>query len=223
VTKKCNSLSVLQETVDYVVLDDALFDLLMSQDERNYLKRVLLKTYFKKPESVEEGKDFLSMVGEEILTGNPSAYRQKMQELEGSLDKAGYEEERFIRGAMYKRELPLIYENTCCISRLRVETSIEASLVDACHIVPFAKSHDDTVSNGISLSPTLHRAFDRGLIAIDPKSLKVMISKHLHEPRQSPYSIRQFRGLKILLPQNQKHLPNPENFQTHLERFRANF
>jgi len=223
VTKKCNSLSVLQKTVNYVELDKVLFDLLMSQNERDYLKHILLKTYFEKSKSVEEGKDFLSMVGEEILTENPSAYRQKMRDLEGALNKVGYEEERFVRGAMFKRELPLIYENTCCISRLRVETSIEASLVDACHIVPFAKSHDDTVSNGISLSPTLHRAFDRGLIAIDPNSFKVMISKHLHEPIQSPYSIRQFRGLKILLPQKEQYFPKPENFQNHLERFRANF
>lgn len=33
---------------------------------------------------------------------------------------------------------------------------MNAQLVDACHIVPFAISKDDTINNGISLSPNLH-------------------------------------------------------------------
>ncbi|WP_201288840.1 HNH endonuclease signature motif containing protein [Polaribacter septentrionalilitoris] len=40
-------------------------------------------------------------------------------------------------------------------------------MIDACHIVPFSISNDDTIPIGISLSPNLYRAFDRGLITIN--------------------------------------------------------
>jgi putative restriction endonuclease len=104
-----------------------------------------------------------------------------------------------------------------------VETSINASLLDACHIVPFSSSHDDTISNGLSLCPTLHRAFDRGLIAVDPDRFTVRVSKRFSEPVASVYSIRQFEGTEIQKPSEKRWWPSPENLAQHLERFAANF
>jgi putative restriction endonuclease len=48
-------------------------------------------------------------------------------------------------------------------------------MVDACHIIPFSISHDDTIRNGICLSPNLHRAFDRGLFTLT-NDLEVKVS-----------------------------------------------
>jgi len=46
---------------------------------------------------------------------------------------------------------------------------MQLRLVDAAHILPVAvPSSIDDVRNGIALSPTYHRAFDFGLIYIDP-------------------------------------------------------
>ncbi|VGO19151.1 HNH endonuclease [Pontiella sulfatireligans] len=111
----------------------------------------------------------------------------------------------------------------CCISGLRVETSVNASLIDACHIVPFSQSHDDTISNGLALCPTLHRAFDRGLVAIDPESFTVLVSKRLSEPVTSTYSIGQFDGQQIQLPADRRYFPGQKNLQEHLLRFAENF
>jgi putative restriction endonuclease len=69
----------------------------------------------------------------------------------------------------------------------------------------------------------LHRAFDRGLVAINPDDYTVMISKRLTEPVTSTYSIRQFEGQKIKRPNNEKYNPTAENLQRHLERFTENF
>jgi putative restriction endonuclease len=104
-----------------------------------------------------------------------------------------------------------------------VETTINASLIDACHIVPFSQSHDDTISNGISLCPTLHRAFDRGLIAIDPDHFTVLVSKRLSEPVESVYSILQFAGNSIQLPTEAKYRPAQKNLETHLACYADNF
>ena len=87
-------------------------------------------------------------------------------------------------------------------------------MIDACHIVPFAKSHDDTISNGLALCPTLHRAFDRHLIGIDD-DYRVVISKSFIERCDSTYSIQQFEDKHILLPSNRKYYPSQENLQKH--------
>ncbi|WP_210725384.1 HNH endonuclease, partial [Candidatus Ulvibacter alkanivorans] len=71
----------------------------------------------------------------------------------------------------------------------------------------------DTVPNGISLSPNLHRAFDRGLITIkDDYTVRVSPSV---KDNNSVYSITQFDGQQIILPKNIKHYPSPESLIWH--------
>lgn len=101
---------------------------------------------------------------------------------------------------------------------MHVATSSNAQLVDACHIVPFSVSKNDTIANGLSLCPNLHRAFDRGLIAIDD-NYRVRVSKSITET-DSPFSLKQFEGIEILLPKNATHFPLIEHLNWHLtEKF----
>jgi putative restriction endonuclease len=94
-----------------------------------------------------------------------------------------------------------------------ITSTYNAQLVDACHIVPFSISKNDTITNGISLCPNLHRAFDRGLIKID-QNYQVRISPSISE-NNSPYSLRQFEGQQIILPKNTNHHPLIENLEWH--------
>jgi len=49
-------------------------------------------------------------------------------------------------------------------------------LIEAAHILPVgAEGSTDLVTNGICLSPTYHRAFDRALIYLD-ESMKMQLS-----------------------------------------------
>lgn len=96
---------------------------------------------------------------------------------------------------------------------MRVESTTNAQLVDACHIVPIAISKDDTITNGISLSPNLHRAYDRGLITINADYI-VRISPAIRE-KESPYSLRQFDDKHIILPNDVKFYPSLENLSWH--------
>lgn len=86
-------------------------------------------------------------------------------------------------------------------------------MIDACHIIPFSESYDDTIKNGIALCPNLHRAFDRGLISIDD-NYKVIVSKKFIESKSS-YLLRQFEGKMILLPTEKKFHPSIENLSQH--------
>jgi putative restriction endonuclease len=61
------------------------------------------------------------------------------------------DEELFLRGGMFRREVPKIYNNKCCISDMRIDAIVNVSMIDACHIVPFSSSYNDTITNGIAL------------------------------------------------------------------------
>ncbi|MDF3128230.1 HNH endonuclease [Kiritimatiellaeota bacterium B1221] len=224
ITRRCSSIGVLNKAVAYVQLDPELFALLLSPAHRQILKETLLNCYFGGGEYVDlQASDYLLNIEKQIMEGSSHQYATEYQRLQASLDKNSFEEEVFIRGGMFKRKVPLIYSHSCCISGLRVETTVNASLLDACHIVPFSASHDDTITNGLALCPTLHRAFDRGLVAVDPEQYTLRVSKRLHEPKNSVYSIQQFHGQKIKLPSDKRYWPAPQNLASHLDRFAANF
>ena len=70
---------------------------------------------------------------------------------------------RWARSSAFTKQVLNAYDNRCAVTRRKLR------LVDAAHILP-VKAGDqsiDTVRNGIALSPTFHRAFDRGLIYLD--------------------------------------------------------
>ena len=152
-----------------------------------------------------------------ILNEPSEEYKRKIIELKSQVDENAFQEEVFIRGGLFKREIPKIYNNTCAITGLRIDAITNVSMVDACHIVPFSEGYDDTLTNGIALCPTLHRAFDRGLISITD-DYKVIINKNFVE-KTSIYNISQFAGNKITLPENSNFHPALENFAKHRKRF----
>jgi len=70
---------------------------------------------------------------------------------------------RLSRSSTFTKQVLNAYDNRCAVTRRKLK------LVDAAHILPVnAGDHSiDNVRNGIALSPTYHRAFDRGLIYLD--------------------------------------------------------
>ena len=99
---------------------------------------------------------------------------------------------------------------------MKIDAITNATMIDACHIVTFSESYNDTITNGIALCPNLHRAFDRGLITIDT-NYKVMISKVFNE-NKSKMALKQFEGKEISLPSYEKYYPLMDNFVWHREK-----
>ncbi|WP_256009101.1 HNH endonuclease [Desertivirga xinjiangensis] len=124
------------------------------------------------------------------------------------------EEDVFVRGGLFKKLVPKVYDSTCSFTGMRIESTFGYNFIDACHIVPFSVSQDDKVNNGIALCPNLHRAFDRGLISVD-HSYRLMVSAHVAEVEDHPYSLKQLEGRKIRLPFNSRYYPSPENLDWH--------
>ncbi len=213
------SFSKLNEAVEYAELDIELFSLLQKKEEREIIKFALLEKYFPDTKSSFSGgnNNYINDIETQILNEPSTEYKTKLQKLQNELNADSFEEEKYMRSSIFKRQIPLLYKNACAISGLQINATINVSLIDACHIIPFSNSYDDTVTNGISLTPTLHRAFDRGLISIDD-NYKIIISNKFKEEKQSQYSIIQFKNKEIFLPENSKFYPSLENLKWHREK-----
>jgi len=209
------SLGALKESVAFAEIDKDLFELLKDPISHAVMEEALLDIYFTETKSNfrKAGYDLFSQLETQILQEDREIYAERISDLKETLSKEQFEEEIFVRGGVFKREVPKIYDYQCAISGMRVESTTNAQLVDACHIIPFAISKDDTITNGISLSPNLHRAFDRGLITINNEYI-VRVSPAIRE-NDSPYSLSQFDGKRIILPNEYKYYPSVENLTWH--------
>jgi len=215
-SKSIKSFKNLKESIAFAEIDRDLFLLMSNNETRVILEEELLSHYFRITKELYPLSDISEeelKIENEILNEPKSNYQNLILELKDSLDDDEYQEEIFVRGGLFKKTIPKIYNYQCCISGMKIETSTNAQMVDACHIIPFSISHDDTIPNGISLSPNLHRAYDRGLITIN-KDYIVRISPTVKD-NNSVYSISQFEGAKLILPNSAKWYPSPESLIWH--------
>lgn len=188
------SLKSLKESVFCAEIDLDLFYLIVN-DKHDEFESYLLERYFavKKNQIDDYSKNYLfEEIEQQILCDNTAVYQKRIEDLNHKLNESEFEEEIFVRGGIFKKEIPKIYNYQCAISSMRIETSKNIQMIDACHIVPFAISNNDTIQNGISLSPNLHRAFDRGIITINLDYV-VKVSNQIKE-NNSVFSLKQFDG-----------------------------
>ena len=104
---------------------------------------------------------------------------------------------------------------TCflCLFIRRRQSQLSAT-PDPTKVLPEARS--SLSSAGINWGVTaanLHRAYDRGLITITEDYI-VRISPTITEV-DSPFSLKQFEGKQISLPQQTHHFPSPQNLAWH--------
>jgi putative restriction endonuclease len=210
------SFSNLNSAVEFAVIEEELFLLMKDKIYNGLLQQFLLEEYFPETKNnfyrnSEDQQKLFSDIENKILNEPSEEYRQEIR----LLMQEQNEEEIFLRGSLFKREIPKIYNNTCCISGMRIDAINSISMVDACHIVPFSISYDDTITNGIALCPNLHRAFDRGLISID-NNYTVLVSSRFQE-NLTDYTIRKFESKQIQLPKKESYFPSEEKLRWHRE------
>lgn len=118
-----------------------------------------------------------------------------------------------IHQAFFREAVMSSYDATCCITGLGIPECLVAS-----HIIPWScderKRTDPT--NGLCLSATFDRLFDRGLLSIT-EEMTVRISKRLLDSMNEAVQnlIVPFHGREITLPN--RFYPSPENLQWHME------
>lgn len=82
-----------------------------------------------------------------------------------------------VHQAFFREVILSSYEDTCCMTGLRIRECLVAS-----HIVPWSVSeeHRTDPHNGLCLSATFDRLFDRGLVTVGD-NLEIVVSRRLRE------------------------------------------
>lgn len=128
------------------------------------------------------------------------------------------------RDARFREAVIGAYEFRCAVSGFGVGAIARGRstrLIDAAHIRPVGHSGPDVVSNGLALTPTLHRLFDEGLFSLRwlGDRLEVVTSPHL-EPTMIESPDGKFRlplstGLPLVLPGEPSFRPSRDQVRYH--------
>ena len=218
-SKSIKSFKALNDTVLAAQLSDEMFFAFSDSVKRAEIKAVLLEKYFEVKEQTipKSNKTYTTFVKEQILYDPDQNYARKVKQQIDAQPKDARDEFVTLRSSVFRKAILEIYNNQCSVTGLKVADANNRSLVDACHILPFAETYDDSIRNGLALSPTFHRAFDRGLISISDH-YKVLVHPKLKD--YNPGSgVRQYENRELYLPQEARFLPSLKSLQTHRARF----
>lgn len=128
------------------------------------------------------------------------------------------------RDARFRVNVLSAYEFKCAVSGFelgRVSKTKPQGLLDAAHIRPVGANGPDDISNGIPLTPTLHRLFDAGLFTLDFEDdrPRILTSPSL-EPamlvgRDGDFRLPLQDGLPLLVPPNRASWPSRDQVRYH--------
>lgn len=105
----------------------------------------------------------------------------------------------------FRKRLLEAYGNRCAITRCNVEEALEAV-----HIVPYRGPDTNHPSNGLLLRADIHTLFDLGLIAIDTKSMTVLLKSILSHTTYSYLS-----GRTLTIPREISAQPSNKALDYH--------
>ena len=181
-SKSIKSFRALIDTVMAAKLSDELFIAFSDPVEREVIKAAILEKYFGVSNQIQEKEKvrYSVSVKKDILYDPEENYSRKVIRQISEIPAEAREEFMILRSSIFRKAILEVYNNQCSVSGLKVEDANRNSLVDACHILPFKQTFNDSIKNGLALSPTFHRAFDRGLISIS-NNYKVLVHPKLKD------------------------------------------
>jgi len=208
---KPNSINSVRQIVEYIYLDDELFDLLQIDTNRSYLVKILVDKWF---------ADRKEKIDELFQINAFRDFQDRLRESGGevySIDDIKDDAKTLVRDAAFRRNILSLYNYSCAFCRLRVISGSNQSIVDGAHIKPFAEFWDDRLNNGLSLCKNHHWAFDRGWFTIGD-DYKIIVSEDLQEHSPNSKPLKAFENEQIYLPSQSAHLPRLEAIRWHREK-----
>jgi putative restriction endonuclease len=98
----------------------------------------------------------------------------------------------------FRAKLIEAYEGRCAITGYSAIDALEAA-----HIVAYKGPETNYVSNGLLLRADVHTLLDVGLIAIDPREMKVIVAPELADTKYGALA-----GVKLRLPRDRRNWPS---------------
>lgn len=201
-------------------LGDDLYGLMSTDSGRDFLRSVLISTYFDAAtgQQLNAAHSELAVTNDvirELITGMDNPFV-----LNHVNDSATRMVARPVRDQAFRIIVRRSYDYTCAVCRSRLITPSGHILVEGAHIVPRSTSHNDDPRNGIALCKTHHWLFDRHMITVRP-DYRIETSPYLREQPNHVTGTLEFDGKEILLPAEKSLRPATEALLDHQLRFNS--
>jgi putative restriction endonuclease len=195
----------LKEFVDYAYLDNELFELLQDALARQILIDSLVANWFTErqliiEDAVEIDRKFDDTAAPELENHDP--------QIKVRLQKS------FVRNAFFRKLVVEKYNYRCAFCKLRITRNPNQNIVDGAHIIPFARSFDSRIDNGISLCKNHHWAFDLGWFSIDDR-YRILVARDLADDSPHTRAMQDFHQEQIALPDEERYFPRLTSLQWH--------
>ena len=201
--------SDLTLTVEYAWLDPELFELLKNIDNIEILAESLTRFWFHRGH-----KDLRSIVK---LSGEISEYERLLRQ--GDLSQLTTKKNESVRSPAFRRVVTQIYDYRCSATGVRLLLPSGEAMVEAAHIHPFSEAGDDDPRNGLALTPNIHWAMDKNLIAPGPDRLWHV--SNILDGRVPDFQIlTSLNGKPMFLPIELRFAPKEESLIWRYKRLR---
>ena len=196
------------DNIDYATLDDELYQLALDPIANAVLARTLAMYWFDRqlPElqTLIERATEISKYEKSIRTATSFASTSPVPE--------------YVRNPAFRRVVIQLYDYRCAATGLRFILPTGEAMVEAAHIHPFSVAGDDDPRNGIALTPNMHWAMDRNLIAPGP-DLKWHVSSLVDDRLPDNQVLTMLEG-KPLIIQVPSAMPKREALEWRMNQLR---
>jgi putative restriction endonuclease len=208
------SLTRLKEEIVGARLDEDLYDLVRSEENRDRLRSVLIEAYF----SIETRR---FLVEQSIINRGAFVYSDellKRPEDPTVQETLSFEEAYLpaVRDQGFRRAVVTAYSHRCALCGIRVRTLDGHTAVTAAHIVPWSETQDDRPANGMALCRMCHWTFDEGLLGVS-QVYEVIASRQLNTLDNLPGYLTNLEGRGIVGPDRKSLWPDTASLQWHRE------
>lgn len=197
------------ENIEYAYVDDELFHLLQDSQNIDRLGASLADKWF------DRGLDELKQIAEQGK--RISQYEYKLREPDAELKLVKEALPEYVRNPAFRRVVTEIYDYRCAATGLRILLPDGTAMVEAAHIHPFCEARDDDPRNGLALTPDMHWAMDKGLIAPAPDftwKVSIQLDGRIADNR----IFTDLQGKKLILPKEARWYPKREVLEWRVDK-----
>lgn len=197
-------------------LDEGLFHVMQSGEGREALREALLQSCFS-PEAAALLRE------QSVINREAFYYSQLLEEkshlplVQEILEAGNYRLAARYQG--FRRIVVNTYDHRCALCGIRIVTPDGHTVVEAAHIVPWHKSQNDDIRNGMALCRLCHWGFDKGMLGVSD-SFTVITSRVIGIDPNYPGLLTSLSGRGIIPPAEQSHWPDREYLSEHRRAWR---
>lgn len=217
VINNTSSVTYLRKYAMGAKLDEALFLAMQGERGREALRETLLLSSFSPVAQ-------MLLREQSTINGEAFDYSRLLEErshhhtiLKGTIEADSYRPAARDQG--FRRAIVATYDHRCALCGIRIVTPDGYTAVEAAHIVPWSKSRNDDIRNGMALCKLCHWAFDKGMLGVSD-SYTVITARSIGIDPNVPGLLQTLSARAIIPPIDSALWPAREYLATHRREWR---